>query len=60
MEENINKDEKGALKELQEYNKISIEIKKADKSNMLVTMDKEQYKEKLILEQHLHEIRKWH
>ena len=36
-----------------EYSKTSIEIKKADKSNTLVVMDKEEYKENLVMQQHL-------
>ena len=42
-----------ALKKLQTFNITTIEIKKADKSNTFVIMDKDIYKEKLVLEGHL-------
>ena len=51
--DNLDKEEQVALKELVSLSRLEIEIKKADKSNTLVIMDKEEYKNKLILEGHL-------
>ena len=42
------------MKELIAMSKTDIEIKKADKSNTLVLMDKEDYKNKLVLNGHLY------
>ena len=53
MESNIEEEEENALRELKSLTQESIEVKKADKSNILVIMDKEEYKEKLVLKQHL-------
>ena len=53
MESNIDPSEEQALKEIVQMSKNDIEIKKADKSNTLVIMDKEVYKEKLVLKDHL-------
>ena len=50
---NLDKEEQKALKDLMTLSKSVLEIKKADKSNTLVIMDKEEYKNKLILEGHL-------
>ena len=53
MESNITIEEETALHELQTMTREIIEIKKADKANILVVMDKNDYKEKLVLRQHL-------
>ena len=53
MNSNVCEDEERGLRELQSLSKTTIEIKKADKSNTFVIMDKETYKEKLVLEGHL-------
>ena len=53
MDSNVTVDEENALKELISYSKESMEIKKADKSNTFVIMDKTHYRDKLVLEQHL-------
>ena len=53
MENNLNIEERKALDELQTLNKTTIEIEKADKSNTFVIMDKDVYKEKLVLKGHL-------
>ena len=53
MERNITVDEEKALKELILCSKESIEIKKADKTNTLVIMDKTDYRDNLVLQQHL-------
>jgi hypothetical protein len=52
--DNLGKEEREALTELQQLSETTIEIKKADKSNTLVVMDKDDYKRKLVLEDHLH------
>ena len=52
--DNLSKEEREALTELQQLSETTIEIKKADKSNTLVVMDKDDYKRKLVLEDHLH------
>ena len=48
---NLSQEEIEALKDLQEDQNII--IKKADKSNILVIMDKQFYKNKLVLSDHL-------
>ena len=48
---NVTADERNALKDLK--NNKSIVIKKADKTNILVIMDAEFYKQKLVLQDHL-------
>ena len=53
MDSNISPEEELALKEILKLSKEKIEIKKADKSNTLVIMDKEVYRDKLILKDHL-------
>ena len=52
--DNLGKEEREALTEIQQLCQTSIEIKKADKSNTLVVMEKDDYERKLILEGHLH------
>ena len=51
--DNLDKGEQEALRELVALSRSEIEIKKADKSNTLIIMDKEEYKNKLVLEGHL-------
>ena len=51
--DNLQKEEQEALKELIALSKSTLEIKKADKSNTLIIMNKEEYKNKLVLEGHL-------
>ena len=53
MKRNITRGEEKAMEEIINLSKEKIEIKKADKSNTLVIMDKKIYKEKLILKDHL-------
>ena len=53
MAGNLDKEEQKALKDLMTQSKSALEIEKADKSNPLVIMTKEEYKNKLILEGHL-------
>ena len=53
MESNITTEEDVALKQLKKLSEETVEIKKADKSNTLVIMDKEVYKQKLVLQDHL-------
>ena len=53
MESNIASEEKNALKEVKELSNTKIEIKKADKSNTLVLIDKDIYKNKLVMQDHL-------
>ena len=53
MIDNLSADEREALKELSKLSKTEIEIKKADKSNTLIIMDKDEYKNKLVLKGHL-------
>ena len=53
MESNISKKEEEALSEIIKLSKKNIEIKKADKSNTLVIIDKKDYKDKLIMKDHL-------
>ena len=50
---NILKNEELALKEIRELTKSSIEIKKANKTNTLVVMNKNEYQEQLVMECHL-------
>ena len=50
---NISSREKQALEELKSLTKTSIEIKKADKTDMWVIMNKNEYRDKLVLKQHL-------
>ena len=52
-ESNISSTEKQALKELKTLCKTVIEIKKADKTDVWWIMDKEDYREKLVLKEHL-------
>ena len=51
--DNISNEEKCALREIQELTKSTIEIKKADKTSTLVIMDKDEYKEQLVMKCHL-------
>ena len=51
--DNIDIEEKKAIEELKALCKTSIEIKKADKSNTLVIMDKTDYRDKLVMKGHL-------
>ena len=51
---NISREEKEALEELKNLSKSELEIKKADKTDVWVVMDKTEYRNQLILEQHLH------
>ena len=51
--DNISNEEKCALREIQELTKTTIEIKKADKTSTLVIMDKDKYKEQLVMKCHL-------
>ena len=53
MASNISAEEMTALKEIQNLSNRTLEIKKADKSNTLVIMDKEVYRNKLVLQDHL-------
>ena len=53
MNDNLDSEERNALNELRKLTTTSIEIKKADKSNTFVLMDKKDYKEKLVLKGHL-------
>ena len=50
---NISIEEETALRELKSLTKTSIEIKKADKTNTLVIMDKTDYRDKLVHKCHL-------
>ena len=52
-ESNISREEKDALEELIAMSKSTLEIKKADKTDVWVVMDKFEYRDQLILEQHL-------
>ena len=52
-ERNISSREKQTLEELKELSKTAIEIKKADKTDVWVIMDKEEYCEKSVLKEHL-------
>ena len=52
--DNLNQEERKALEEIKDLCKTSVVIKKADKSNTLVIMEKDDYKQKLVLEDHLH------
>ena len=54
LSNNLSSEEREAMKELIALSKSEIEIKKADKSNTLVLMNKEEYQNKLVLEGHLH------
>ena len=54
LPDNLSKEERNAMKELIAMSKTDIEIKKADKSNTLVLMNKEDYKNKLVLNGHLY------
>ena len=53
MKSNIEKSEEKALKELKLLVKTEIEIKKADKSDTWVIMDKILYRDNLVLKEHL-------
>ena len=53
-EDNIDPEERRALAELISLTDTEIEIKKADKTNTFVVMDKETYKNTLVLQGHLH------
>ena len=53
ISDNLNETERMALKELSDLSNNDIIIKKADKGNTLVIMDKEFYRDKLVLEDHL-------
>ena len=50
---NVTQQEETALQELTALTRTILEIKKADKTNTLVIMDKEEYREKLVLQCHL-------
>ena len=50
---NISKKEKEALEELKTLSKSVLEIKKADKTDVWVVMDKMEYREQLVMKQHL-------
>ena len=52
-EDNISIDEKNALEELKKLSKENVEIKKADKTDVWVVMDKQEYCDKLVLKEHL-------
>ena len=52
--DNLTRDERKALNEMKDICRSSIIIKKADKSNTLVLMEKNDYENKLVLEGHLH------
>ena len=54
LSDNLSGEEREAMKELISMTRTDIEIKKADKSNTLVLMDKEKYRSKLVLEDHLY------
>ena len=54
MEKNIDSEEQSALNELKTLSKSTIEIKKADKSDTWVIMDKCSYRDNLVLTEHLH------
>ena len=47
--DNLNKEERRALEELKTLCQTSLVIKKADKSNTLVIMDKDDYEKRLVL-----------
>ena len=53
MNSNISQEETRALQEIKKLSDTTLEIKKADKSNTLVIMDKQIYKDKLVLKDHL-------
>ena len=53
MPDNLSEEERKAMEELIAMTKSEIEIKKADKSNTLVLMNKDQYKKQLVLDGHL-------
>ena len=53
LEENVCKMEKKALTELKNLTKTSLEIKKADKTDTWIIMEKKDYKDKLVLAEHL-------
>ena len=52
--DNLDQGERKALEEIKELCKTSLVIKKADKSNTLVVMEKNDYEQKLVLKDHLH------
>ena len=52
--DNLDIKEREALEEVKILCQTSIVIKKADKSNTLVIMEKEDYEQKLVLSGHLH------
>ena len=52
-ENNITFEEKTALNDLKKLTRDTLEIKKADKSDVWVVMDKDEYSEKLVLNEHL-------
>ena len=51
--DNVSKGERKAMEELKMLTKQTIEIKKADKTDVLVIMDKEQYRDNLVMGEHL-------
>ena len=51
--QNIPQEEHAALMEIKELVTTTLEIKKADKTNTFVIMDKDKYKEQLVLQCHL-------
>ena len=52
--DNLDQGERRALEEIKERCKTSLVIKKADKSNTLVVMERNDYEQKLVLKDHLH------
>ena len=52
--DNLNYEERKALEEIKKLCETSIIIKKADKSNTLVIMERNDYENKLVLADHLH------
>ena len=52
--DNLDVEERKALEEVKNLCETSIEIKKADKSNTLIIMEKDDYEKKLVLNGHLH------
>ena len=52
--DNLEREERTALEEIKSLCETSLTIKKADKSNTLVVMEKDDYEGKLVLDGHLH------
>ena len=51
--DNLNQEERKALEEIKDLCEKSLIIKKADKSNTLVVMERDDYEKKLVLQDHL-------